>query len=143
MDPLSITAGTIAVIGALEQAAKCINKLRAIRQAPIELKLLLDEVADLWELLKHVQKAQRPPAYGDGGVPSADKEQPKGLDWQITRTLAKLNELDSLLQHHSSRTNRRIPDFGWARGKQKADALRADLKLLRLNLAASLSATTS
>ena len=141
MDPLSITAGAIAVIGAIQQTARCIERLHAIRQAPLELTLLLEEVADLSELLKHVQTAQKSPAYGDGGP--RPTEGPKGLDWQISRTSTKLNELDQLLQHHTSRTDRRTPDFGWVRGRRKANALREDLKLLRLNLAASLSATTS
>ena len=141
MDPLSITASTVAVIGAIKQAANCINRLRAIHQAPLELKLLLEEVADLSELLKHVQTVQNPQAYGEE-ITSPTKA-PGGLDWQISRTSAKLSELNQLLQHHSTRTKRRTPDFGWALGRKKADALRADLKVLRLNLAASLSVNAS
>ena len=141
MDPLSITAGAIAVIGAIQQAGQCIDRLHAIRQAPLEVSLLLDEVADLSDLLKQIRDAQKPPDYGDGRP--APKEGPKGLDWQISRTSSKLSELDQLLQHHSSRTRRRAPDFAWVRGRSKANGLREDLRLLRLNLAASLSATTS
>ena len=143
MDPLSITAGAIAVVGAIQEAARCIERLRAIRQAPLELQLLLDEVADLSEVLRDVQTAQKPPAYGDGRAQVRPTESPTGLDWQISRTSAKLSELNCLLQHHSSRANRRTPDYGWLRGRQQANALREDLKLLRLNLAASLSATIS
>ena len=142
MDPLSITTSAIAVIGAIHQAGKCIDQLNTIRKAPRELSLLLDEVADLHELLKQVQQCQNPPAYAkDGAV--RPTESPSGPDWQISRISTKLSELDHLLQRHSLRTTRRAPDFGWARGRQKANALRADLKLLRLNLAAGLSASTS
>ena len=142
MDPLSITASAIAVLGAVQQAGKCVQKLKAIREAPLELNLLLEEVVDLCQLLEHVKTAQKPPDYyeDEGAVPT---ERPKGLDWQISRTSTKLCELDQLIQHHASRAHRRKLDFGWVRGRQKANALRADLKLLRLNIAASLSATTS
>ncbi|KAK4693600.1 helicase SRCAP/SWR1, partial [Lecanoromycetidae sp. Uapishka_2] len=134
----------IAVIGAIQQAAICIERLRAIRQAPEELRLLCEEVADLSELLKQVQSAQRPPAYQEKvGAPPIS---PTGLDHQLSRTTTKLQELDRLVTDHASRTDRRKIDrghFGWLRGRQKAYALREDLKLLRLNLAASLGATTS
>lgn len=91
MDPLSITASAITVISAIRQAARCVERLRAIRQAPEELKLLLEEVADLSELLQHVQQAQKPPAYEkDGGATPI--ESLRGLDHQISRTSTKLQE---------------------------------------------------
>ncbi|KAL8708079.1 MAG: hypothetical protein Q9220_007011 [cf. Caloplaca sp. 1 TL-2023] len=141
MDPFSITTGVIAVVGAIDQAAKCVKKLQAIRQAPSQIVLLLDEVADLWEVLRQVETAQRPPEYRES--PFEDEMPPRGLDRLIRRTSAKLRELDALLQHHSLRTQRRTPDWGWLRGKQKADALRADLSTLRMDIATALSAITS
>ena len=141
MDPLSITTGAIAVVGAIHQATKCIDRLRAIRQAPLEIKLLLEEVADLDDLLKQIRDGQRPPEYGDGRPPP--KEEPRGLDLHISRTTTKLSELDQLIQHHLSRSHRRTPDFSWVRGQSKANALREELRILRLNLAASLAAATS
>lgn len=141
MDPLSITTGAIAIIGVINQAAKCIKKLRAIRQAPHELRLLIDEVADLWEVLRLVETAQRPPAYRESPLPLEEEEPAKGLDRLIARTSGKLQELDSLLEHHWSHTQRRMPDFSWVRGKQRADALRTDLTQLRINVSAALSAT--
>ncbi|KAL8804129.1 MAG: hypothetical protein Q9182_002762 [Xanthomendoza sp. 2 TL-2023] len=115
MDPLSVTTGVIAVVGAVEQAAKCIQKLRVIRQAPREVNLLLEEVADLWEVLQQVETAQRPPEYCEKAVPFDEEKPAKGLDRLIRRTSAKLEELDSLLQHHGSRTQRRTPDWSWLR----------------------------
>lgn len=143
MDPLSVTTGVIAVIGAVEQAAKCIQKLRAVRQAPSEIHLLLDEVADLWEVLRQVETAQRPAEYEKAVLLFEDERPARSLDRLIIRTSAKLRQLDSLLQHHASRTQRRTPDWSWLRGKQKADALRSDLTTLRMNIAADLAATTS
>lgn len=146
MDPLSITASAIAVIGAIQQAARCVEKLRAIRQAPEELKLLCEEVVDLSELLQHVQRAQKPPAYEKDALTKPISPKLEGLDHQISRTTTKLQELDQLVADHAARTDRRKFDrghFGWLRGKQKINALREDLVVLRLNLNASLGATTS
>ncbi|KAL8827207.1 MAG: hypothetical protein Q9191_003328 [Dirinaria sp. TL-2023a] len=138
MDPLSITTGGLAVIGAIKQAVECIQKLKAIHQAPVEVELLLEEVVDLHELLEHVEAAQKPPEFGP--LPT---ESPKCLDRPISRISTKLRELDQLLQYHSARMRRSRFDFGWVRGRQRANALRRDLKLLRMNLCTSLSATTS
>ena len=143
MDPLSIATGTIAIIGAIHEAAKCIDRLRAIRQAPLEVRLLLEEVADLQEVLNVVHTAQRPPAYAERASQVAPNDGPTGLDRVVARTTAKLRELTCLLEHHSSRADRRAPDFGWVRGKQQANAMRKELKILRLDLATSLAAVTS
>ncbi|KAL8953182.1 MAG: hypothetical protein Q9222_000955 [Ikaeria aurantiellina] len=141
MDPFSITTGVIAVVGVIEQAAKCVQRLRAIHQAPCEVNLLLDEVADLWAVLQQVETARRTPANRE--ILFEYETPASSLDRLIARTSTKLRELDSLLQHHLSRTQRRAPDWSWLRGRQKAATLRADLTTLRLNIAAALAATTS
>ena len=144
MDPLSITASALTVVTALDQAYKCAQRLRAIRQAPGEIRLLLEEVADLTQLLEQVQSTQSPPAYGDGTA--RPNEKAKGLDWQLSRTSTKLSELDALVEDHASRTDRRRLDrghWGWIHGRRRANALRDELRDLRLNLTASLGANTS
>ena len=144
MDPLSITASALTVVTALDQAYKCAQRLRAVRQAPGEITLLLEEVADLTQLLEQVQSTQSPPAYGDGIA--RPNEKPTGLDLHLSRASTKLNELDTLVEEHASRTNRRRPDrghWGWVQGRRRANILREELRDLRLNLTASLGATTA
>ena len=140
MDPLSITAGGLAIAGAIGQVAKCIQRLRAIRQAPEEIKLLLEEVLDLNGLLHQLEPSQ------SQKCDASDKTVPAGvgLDWHIARTSCKLQELDYLLQEHTSKPARfGIDHLGWSKGRQRANALRRDLKVLRQNLTASLGANTS
>ena len=140
MDPLSIATAGIAFAGATSQLAKCIQRLRAIRQAPLEIKLLLEEVLDLSGLLDQLAPTQRQSLNING----SEKKTGAGLEWHITRTSSKLGELDSLLQEHTSKPARfGINHLGWSKTRQRANALREDLKVLRLNLTASLGANTS
>ena len=142
MDPLSITAAGIAFASAAGQAAKCIQKLRAIRQAPVEIKLLLEEVLDLFSLLEQLEPTQS--QRFDGAEKTVPPLPVVGLDWQIARTSSKLQELDSLIREHASKPARfGIDHLGWPKGRQRANILRGDLKVLRLNLTASLGANTS
>ena len=141
MDPLSIATAGIAFAGATSQLAKCIQRLRAIRQAPLEIKLLLEEVLDLSGLLDQLEPTQRQVLNGSE---KKEKKTGAGLEWQITRTSSKLQELDSLLQEHNSKPARfGINHLGWSKTRQRANTLREDLKVLRLNLTASLGANTS
>ena len=142
MDPLSITAAGIAFAGAIGQAAQCVQRLRVIRQAPVEIKLLLEEVLDLNDLLKQLEPTQS--QICDGSEETNSPLPVVGLDWQIARLSSKLKELDSLIQEHASKPTRfGIDHLGWSKGRQRANTLREDLKVLRLNLTASLGATTS
>ena len=144
MDPLSITASALAVIGALSQTAKCVQRLRAIRQAPAELRALLEEVIDLRGLLEQIQTDQHARTHLDGSATTS--ETPNGLPRHIERTSSKLQELDSLIEHHATHTTQSAFNrghVGWVRGRQKAKILCEELKIIRLNLAASLGATTS
>ena len=139
MDPLSIATAGIAFAGATSQLAKCIQRLRAIRQAPLEIKLLLEEVLDLSGLLDQLK-----PTQGQNLNVNGSEKTGAGLEWHITRTSSKLRELDSLLQEHTSKPVRfGINHLGWSKTRQRANALREDLKVLRLNLTASLGANTS
>ncbi|KAL8677485.1 MAG: hypothetical protein Q9186_006084 [Xanthomendoza sp. 1 TL-2023] len=88
MDPFSITTGVITVL--VEQASKCIQKLRAIRQAPREVSLLLDEVADLWEVLQQVETTQRPPEYRERAVPFDLRSDLTTLRMDITAVLSRI-----------------------------------------------------
>ena len=154
MDPLSITAAGFAFAGAINQVAKCIQRLRAIRQAPLEIQLLLEEVLDLSGLLNQLDPTQSQSFTSFTGSPAEKTVSAgAGLEWQIARTSSKLQELDSLLQEHThththTHTTSKsalfgIHHLGWPKGRQRANALRRDLKVLRLNLTASLGANTS
>ena len=150
MDPLSIATAGIAFAGATSQLAKCIQRLRAIRQAPLEMKLLLEEVLDLNGLLDQLEPTQTQTLNIENtrntrNINGSEKiTGGAGLEWHISRTSSKLKELDSLLQEHASKPARfGVNHLTWSKTRQRANALREDLKVLRLNLSASLGANTS
>ncbi|PVH88072.1 hypothetical protein DL98DRAFT_648957 [Cadophora sp. DSE1049] len=55
MDPLSISASIVALLGAAATVARGLDRLRAWRNAPVELISLLNEVADLQVVLTNVK----------------------------------------------------------------------------------------
>ena len=143
MDPLSITTAVITICGVINQATICCQKLRALRKAPKELELLLEEVAGLKDLLHELEPIVRDAqvANRDGawlGGPRAG-----GLCQHLDRAASKLRELDSLVHNCAHGEIRFGIDRGhlaWSGGRSKANALREDLCGLRLNLATSLQA---
>ena len=140
MDPLSITAGIIGVIGLAQQTGKAVQGLRAIRQAPAEIQSLLEEAVDFHALLQQIQADTNHSSVV--AEPSASCGQ-NGLDHQMRRASAKVDELSSLLESYSK--SRKVAGierrhFTWQRGRRKASAIREDLKLIRMNITASLGA---
>ena len=146
MDPFSLTVGALTLVGTVRLAGKCVDKLRIIRQAPAELKHLLEEAQEVHGLLEQLQRdhdAQNSPK-SDDHVPSAPVT--SGLARLLERATSKLTELDALIEHHSNQTSKRPIDhgnLGWARGQRKAVKLCDELKVLRLEIIASLGASTS
>jgi hypothetical protein len=59
MDPLSITAGVIAVLGAVSASSTGVHKLHGLRNAPEELAALFNEVEALRSVLIVVQTSLR------------------------------------------------------------------------------------
>ncbi|KAF2660578.1 hypothetical protein K491DRAFT_711773 [Lophiostoma macrostomum CBS 122681] len=56
-DPLSLTAGIIAVVGAAEKTGKGLEKLRTLHDAPDELEYALNEISDMRVVLRSIQNA--------------------------------------------------------------------------------------
>lgn len=59
MDPLSVTAGIIAILGAGGVVGKRIKILTALKSAPDELLILNNEISDLQYVLNDVQDLLR------------------------------------------------------------------------------------
>jgi hypothetical protein len=64
MDPLSVAASVIAVIGAANTAVKSIEKAISLRHAPSEIHALVNEVEDLRALLEDIDSSDISPPKG-------------------------------------------------------------------------------
>ena len=141
MDPLSVTASVLAIVGAAQQTVKGIAKLRAFQQAPAELSALLNEVADLQAVLTHIATlGEQLDHQGSRGPVIA-------LQSHIIRAKDQLLLLDQLIHYHLVRhTNAgeiRVARLAWARDQTKVHAMQSDLRSTRLNLSIILGAVTS
>ncbi|CZR68457.1 uncharacterized protein PAC_18356 [Phialocephala subalpina] len=91
MDPLSITASVIAVIGAAKQTYKALLALYSLRNAPQEVLELINEVSELQALLCLVQKATGNSSLST--LPSNDQDFIKRLIESAREPLNQLNDL--------------------------------------------------
>lgn len=135
MDPLSITAGIIALIGAANQVAVGLNKLASMREAPDAVRALNNEVSDLRlvlddaePLLRKHERMSRPNAPGDSKFLL-------GLEHGKER----LAELETLIQNRLFTRMGKIDRFGWLFEQNKVQRALVDIRAVRLSIVARLA----
>ena len=141
MDPLSITASSIAVLSAISGTSKGIGKLTSLRRAPIELQSLSNEIEALRCLLSIVHTALRrfqgTLAYQGSGdalctllAPVQDSvlELQSKIEYQLKRS----DELDKNGLPKVSRT-------AWLRSNGEIQRLREKIRDARANLLTGLA----
>ncbi len=141
MDPLSITASTLAIIAGVQQALRGIRKLRSLKNSPEELLALSNEVSDLEVLVNQVDAlSSRLQASDDGGAVSALRihmdranEKLKALNTSIHEDLVKK------VDHSLTRINR----WAWVRNEGKVKAAIQDLRNVRGNIGVAIGTITS
>ena len=142
MDPLSITASSIAFIHACRKLATGLRFLRDLSKAPEEVLALIDELNDLQNVLTAVSILTRT---------RSDQAYDTLLSPLFRKADCIFKELCSVCGACSSRlkeeNNAYIRDlkiqllarFKWTRAKRRVDELRERLKTLRLDFANSLA----
>ncbi|KAL9117116.1 MAG: hypothetical protein Q9187_006351 [Circinaria calcarea] len=138
-DPLSFTAGIIAVIGAADGIVKTLAKVRSMKNAPDELLALTNEVSDLRIILGDIDnyfsqstnRAQTP------------QEQLEHMSVLINRAKERILELDQLIQYklvkpESVSDQIKVSRQQWARAKDVIEKFRQSLRDMRLNLMAQM-----
>ena len=152
MDPLSVTASALTIIGAIDQSVKCIRKLQAIRKAPSELAQLLVEVSDLHQVLLLVAAvvSNEEASSSRQNGPHASKKEEHTLRRQVSADLERhseraaltLDDLNRIVCDYSSRIERGKSAAGgisWIQsGRRKACNLREKLRDTRLNIVTTL-----
>ena len=145
MDPLSIAAGIIALVGATQKVAAGLNKLASLRGAPAAVLALNNELSDLRLVLSEAEplliKHGRV-AVGTQAVtptPTADDR----LKLSIDRARDGLADLESVLQNRLMTRMGKFDRLGWLMEQEKVRKALHDLRTVRLNITAMLGVVTS
>ena len=144
MDPVSLVASSIAFIGACRKLASGLKFLRDLSRAPEEVLDLTDELNHLQNVLTVVNLVVRKRRDDTLGVllsPLFVKvdliiHELCNVCGACPQRLKEDDEYTEQLQHHL------LARFKWTRAKRQVGELRARLKIIRLDIANSLAATS-
>ena len=133
MDPLSVTASLLTVIGTVKQVGKGLKQLKALKQAPQELDDLLDENSQFEAILKAIDNAPW----------SSSSVQPE-LKIILSKAYEKLTEFDALIQYTLTEagTSRKVDRMQWVRKGLEVESLRSNLKDITLRIVALIGVET-
>ena len=141
MDPLSVTASVIAVIGAAREITKAILKLRILNKAPSEFHTLINEVADFQAVLGNVD-AVLSSRNEEANLP---QEPMLSLSRSLNEAKGKLLELSQIIENRLTKPapageEPRVVRQKWLRERARVKAILGDLKDIRVSLAVMLGA---
>lgn len=131
MDPLSVGASVIAVVGATGKIVRGIRRLKAMQDAPKELDDLLTEVSQFELVIKASQKI-------NGHI-----ESELGTLLKIAQDL--VTEFESLIEYKLTEpgTSNKVDRWQWLRSSKDVERLRVKLRDVTANLVALVGVTTS
>ena len=139
MDPLSLTASIIAILGIGGKAAGAINKIAVLKSAPDVVLALNNEITDLRFVVSAIQDALRrqrdarllSPGNGIGYDASVTNSLQQAMD-KVTELESLYNYLQKFVSSPSSfiKFNR----IAWLRKQPKIHRMLDDLKSVRLQL---------
>lgn len=147
MDPLSLTASIITVVGAGSAVNKGLKKILLARNLPDIVLQLNNEVTDIKYVVHDVDNLLRQHAQInlDDRRPSQSQA---SLAWALERAKQTLLALESLIAYelttvdsHDGRT--KIDWISWLRVESKVKSLKDDVRTDRLRLSAALSLLAS
>jgi hypothetical protein len=141
MDPLSVTASILAIVGAANQVYKGLAKIRALHHAPAELSALINEVSDLRAILSQVatfssrleEERLRGPVIALKSHLSRARDQLCVVDNLITAELIKVKADGTV----------KISRTAWLRLKPDFDLAQRELTGIRVNIGTALGIVTS
>lgn len=134
MDPLSITASLLTVIGAAKAGANGVRKLSRYRKAPSELADLLSELEMFQDILSDVRLFTE--IYPD--ILFSD-----GLHECVQGSASKIAAINNLVASNPFKLSKLSDDkharIVWVRYKQTLLSLRDDLRVFRMDLGVRIS----
>ena len=130
MEPLSVTASIVAVLGAARRLSKGVGLLKAARGAPESLDDLLLHLTGIEEVLHAIQD-----------VPTEPSTISPGLARVLGRAKAKFVEMDALIQYtltHAGESSK-VDRWQWLKKRDEVDKLQRQLDALRNDLTTLIS----
>ena len=127
MEPLSVTASVLAVLGAARRLSQGVGLLKAAKGAPDSLGDLLLRLSGIEEVLHAIQDVSTKP----GAVSP-------GLTRVLGRTKAKFVEMDSLIQYTLTKAGEssKVDRWQWLRRREEVEKLQRQLDALHNDLTA-------
>ena len=145
MDPLSITASFIAIVGVSGHAAGAIRKLAAIKEAPDIALALSNEISDLHLVITAVRDAlQRQRAIT---LPRSAVGSHTSVTSLLQNALDKAQEMEALYNSLTTGLPRasdplKFSTIRWLRRQSKVRKMLEDLKAIRLKLSGAVEILT-
>lgn len=138
MDPLSLTASILAIIGAGGSVGKCLKKLASLRHAKRDLILLQEDVSELQSLVGSVSDIVLE------FEATTNKRSDQSIGRALERTKSTLLELEKLIVYDLTTTadsngETQIQPWAWVRAQGEVRTLRAHILERRLGLLTALS----
>ena len=145
MDPLSIVASIIALIGAVESIAVGINKLASLKNAPASVLALNNKLSDLRLVLAELQPLLEKyyKATLRNGSTIADGSGDSTLLLSIQRAKLQIVEPETIVRNRLMVRMGVVDKFAWSFEQDKILRAKDDLSTARLNITAALGVITS
>ena len=130
MEPLSVTASVLAVLGAARRLSKGVSLLKAAKDAPESLDDLLLHLSGIEEVLQAIQDVSSQPSTVSAGLTRV-----------LGRTKTKFAEMESLIQYTLTKAGEssKVDHWQWLRKRGEIEKLQRQLDALRNDLIALLS----
>ena len=141
MDPLSVIASVIAIMGATGGISKTVQKIASMRGAPDAISALNNEISDLRLVLQAIETL----LLRGSALPSPFDI---SLCTSLDRTKAKILELETVVEYQIMTTigannEPRVNRIAWARRRGQIQRIQDELRLARLTLTTVLGAATT
>ncbi len=140
MDPLSLTAGVLAVIGASKAVAQGLQRLNGYRKAPQEIGDLLTDVAELHVFLEGVG------VVAEHFLSVRCTQNVRSLTEQVGKAGRKIQEIKRLLDSPFFQMSRfndgNKARIAWLQNKHKVKKILDELRAIRVDLGVTLGLLT-
>jgi hypothetical protein len=139
MDPLSVTASILTLLGTAEVASKGLKKFMSLKGAPALVFALNNEVSELRLTLKEIEVIL---GYKANST-SMKKYLDSGVHPIIATGRSKLLALEELIHMRLTRPDGSLDKVAWLRVEDKVAGLQKDLRHISQKLATVLGIMTS